>query len=62
MNDVDPEDLTAPVELSKGWFEFQSNRKYQFKQGTPARSGPRYRVRVRDRVNRNVAQMVSALA
>ena len=22
MNDVDPRDLTAPVELSKGWFEF----------------------------------------
>ena len=22
MNDVDPQDLTAPIELSKGWFEF----------------------------------------
>ena len=33
-----------------------------FMQGTPARSGPRYRVRVRARVNGDVAQMVSALA
>ena len=32
------------------------------KQGTPVRSGPRYRVRVRARVNGDVAQMVSALA
>ena len=24
MNDVDPQDLTAPVELSKGWYEFHS--------------------------------------
>ena len=36
--------------------------KYIYKQGTHARSGPRYRVRVRARVNGDVAKMVSALA
>ena len=35
MNDVEPQDLTAPVELSKGWFEFKF---YQHHQSLPKKS------------------------
>ena len=41
---------------------FEIDNKIYCKQGMSARSGPRYRVRVRARVNGDVAQMVRALA